>query len=64
MKSVVIASKDGCSKCKMLENMVPGAEIYRLDPKDIVAFARLCGVSSIPFVVTTGEPEELAYLLS
>ena len=64
MQSIIIASKDGCSKCNMLKTMVPDAKVYELDPKDIVAFARLCGVSSIPFVVTTGEPDELAYLFN
>ena len=48
----------------MLENIAPNAEVYKLDPADIVAFARHCGVTSIPFVVTTGEPDELARFLN
>lgn len=63
MQKIVIASKQGCVKCMALENMAPDAKIYKMEPEDIVAFARHCGISSIPFVVVTGEPEELANLL-
>lgn len=59
MKSIIVGSNQGCQKCEMLKLMNPNAECVFLDPAEIIAFARNVGITSLPFVVSTGEPQEL-----
>lgn len=47
----------------MLKAMSPETETVLLAPEEIIPFASKLGISSLPFVVTTGEPYELDKLL-
>lgn len=62
MKQVII-STEGCQKCAMLKNMVPDAEFVVANPSEILQFARLVGITSMPFVISVGEPHELETIL-
>lgn len=59
----IIISMENCSKCKTLAEQCPGAEVVKADPSELLQFARLVGIQSMPFVVCTGEPQELAEIL-
>lgn len=59
MKNIVI-STDYCQKCEALKAMCPDAEFIKVEPAEILQFARLVGIQSMPFVVSVGEPHELA----
>lgn len=63
MKSIIVASIHGCQKCEMLKAMSPETESVLLDPADIIPFASKIGITSLPFVITVGEPHELDKLL-
>lgn len=60
----VIISIDGCKKCEMLKAQCPDAEVVKAQPSELLQFARLVGIQSMPFVVVTGEPQELADILN
>lgn len=62
MKKVIV-SIDGCSKCKMLKELCPGLEYVTLTPDEILPFARAVGVSEMPLVVISGEPDELKQIV-
>ena len=62
MKNIVI-SMNNCQKCESLKAMCPDAEFIKVDPAEILQFARLVGIQSMPFVVVQGEPSELAKIL-
>ena len=54
----------GCHKCKMLKEMCPDTPyIDSLDPKALLEFARGVGICTLPFLVVTGEPDELAKIV-
>ena len=59
MKKTII-SIENCQKCALLKTMAPDTESVVLEPADILQFARAVGIQSMPFVVITGEPHELA----
>lgn len=59
MKTIIVGIEN-CQKCAMLKQMVPNAESVILQPADLLQFARAVGIQSMPFVVITGEPQELA----
>ena len=59
----IILSQEGCSKCKTLAAQCPDAEVIKAEPSELLQFARLVGIQSMPFVVVTGEPQELAKIL-
>ena len=62
MKKFVVSIAD-CQKCAMLKAMAPDAENLVLDPMDFMPFCRAAGIKTVPFVVITGEPHELAKIL-
>ena len=55
----IIISMENCSKCKTLAEQCPDAEVVKAEPSELLQFARLVGIQSMPFVVVTGEPQEL-----
>ena len=59
----VIISMPNCQKCEMLKTQCPYAEVVVADPNDLLQFARLAKIQSMPFVVCVGEPHELAEVL-
>lgn len=59
----IIISIPNCAKCKMLMAQCPDAEHIELQPAELLQFARATGIQSMPFVVVTGEPQELAEML-
>lgn len=59
----VIISMDNCQKCEMLKAQCPDADVIKAQPAELLQFARLAGIQSMPFVVITGEPHELAEVL-
>lgn len=63
MKSVILGSNQGCQKCAMLKAMNPDVESILLDPQDLIPFAAKLGISSLPIVVSVGEPYELSKIL-
>lgn len=52
-----------CPKCKMLMAQCPDAEHIELQPAELLQFARATGIQSMPFLVVTGEPNELVGVL-
>lgn len=62
MKKTII-STEFCPRCAMLKNMAPETESVVLKPDEILQFARAVGIRMMPFVVVTGEPDELAKML-
>ena len=56
----IIISQPGCSRCKMLHEQVPDAEVVELKQELLLALARELDIRSLPIVVLTGEPQELA----
>lgn len=62
MKQIII-TMNGCSKCEMLKKLKPNTETVELDQATLLAFARAIGVSSMPIVVSVGEPQELANVI-
>lgn len=59
----IIISMENCQKCEMLKAQCPDAEVVKADPSELLQFARLVGIQNMPFVVVTGEPQELAEML-
>ena len=62
MEHIIVAMQT-CQKCEMLKAMVPNAKVITVEPAEILQFARLFGIQSMPFVITTGEPTELSKVL-
>ena len=63
MKTLII-STENCQKCAMLKAMAPNTDSVVLQPDELLQFARAVGIQSMPFVVVTGEPHELADVLT
>lgn len=59
MKKTII-SIENCQKCAMLKAMAPDTESLVVKPDDLLQFARAVGIKGLPFVIMTGEPQELA----
>jgi hypothetical protein len=59
----IIISMENCSKCKTLAEQCPDAEVVKAEPSELLQFARMVGIQSMPFVVCAGEPQELAEVL-
>lgn len=55
----VIVGIPGCSKCKRLKELNPDAEYVEANPQAIVPLARELKFAEMPFVVITGDVEEL-----
>ena len=62
MKKIIV-SIENCQKCEMLKAQCPDAEVVKAEPSELLQFARLVGIQSMPFVVVIGEPNELAEVL-
>lgn len=60
----IIISMENCSKCKTLAKQCPDAEVVKTEPSELLQFARLVGIQGMPFLVVTGEPQELADILN
>lgn len=63
MKEIII-SIDGCKKCEMLKAQCPDAEVVKAELSELLQFARLVGIQGMPFIVVTGEPQELGDILN
>ena len=62
MRKIIITIPN-CPKCKMLMAQCPDAEVVKAEPSELLQFARLVGIQNMPFVVVTGEPQELAEVM-
>jgi hypothetical protein len=62
MRKIIITIPN-CAKCKTLMAQCPDAEHIELQPAELLQFARATGIQNMPFVVVTGEPQELAEVL-
>lgn len=58
MKAVIIGMPN-CQNCNMLKGACPDVEKIEMNPVDILNFARVVGIKSVPFVVLTGDVGEL-----
>lgn len=56
----IIISQPGCSRCKMLHEQLPDAEVVEMKQELLLALARELDIRSLPIVVLTGDPQELA----
>jgi hypothetical protein len=59
----IILSQEGCSKCKTLSDQCPDAEVVMPQPAELLQIARMLNIQSLPIVVLSGEPQELAEIL-
>ena len=59
----IIISTFGCTKCKMLHEQVPDAEVLGANMDLILPLARALDIKYMPIVVMTGEVDELAEIL-
>ena len=59
----IIVGQPNCTKCNMLKLACPDIETTEPDQQTLLAMARALGITSIPFVVVTGEPHELETVL-
>lgn len=59
----IIISMNNCQKCEMLKAQCPDAEVVKAEPSELLQFARMVGIQSMPFVVCTGELNELEGVL-
>ena len=60
----IIISMENCQRCETLKAQCPDAEVVKAEPSELLQFARLVGIQGMPFVVCTGEPQELADILN
>lgn len=63
MKATII-SIPLCSKCESLKALCPDVESVKIQPNDLLPFARAVGLREMPFVVISGDVEELKNLLN
>lgn len=59
----IIISIENCQKCEMLKAQCPDAEVVKAEPSELLQFARLVGIQDMPFLVVTGETNDLAKVL-
>lgn len=59
MKAKIIAMEN-CQRCEMLKALLPDVEVIKVEPLDLIQFARAAGIQVMPFMVLLGEPQELA----
>lgn len=55
----IIISMPVCSKCNMLKNQCPDTKAVEVPQDVLLAFARAVGIVSMPFVIVTGDPQQL-----
>lgn len=59
----IILSQEGCTRCKALSSLCPDAEVVELPVDKLLMLARELDIKSLPIVILTGEPQELAEIL-
>ena len=59
----IILTQPGCVKCKSLAARCQYAEVVELAPDKLLMLARELNIQSLPIVILTGEPDELAEVL-
>lgn len=59
----IIISQSGCTRCKMLHEQVPDAEVVEMKQELLLALARELDIRSLPIVLLVGEPQELVGVL-
>lgn len=62
MKTTII-SIPLCHKCETLKTQCSDTESVIMQPNDLLPFARAVGIREMPFVVITGDVEELKKLI-
>ena len=62
MKSIII-SMPGCSRCKMLKELCPDAEVIQPSQEDLIKLGRMLNIQSLPFVVLSGEITDLEHAI-
>lgn len=60
----IILSQAGCTKCKSLSSLCPEAEVVEMPVDKLLMLARELDIKSLPIVILTGEPHELAKALN
>lgn len=63
MKATII-SIPLCHKCETLKTLCPNTESVTMQPNELLPFARAVGLREMPFVVISGDVEELKNLLN
>ena len=59
----IIISQPGCSRCKMLHEQLPDAEVVEMKQELLLALARELDIRSLPIVLLVGEQQELVEVL-
>ena len=62
MKATII-SIENCHRCNTLKTLCPDTDAVTIQPAELLPFARAVGLREMPFVVVSGDVEELAKLL-
>lgn len=52
-----------CHKCETLKTQCPDIDAVTVQPNDLLPLARAAGLREMPFVVVTGDVEELKKML-
>lgn len=63
---VKVFSAENCQKCEMLKMACPDADCYTINADNqttILNFARMANIKSLPFLIVTGEVDELEKVL-
>ena len=55
----IIVSMPGCGKCAMLKDQCKDTKCVEVPQDVLLAFARAVGICSMPFVIVTGDPQQL-----
>ena len=59
-----IVTMTGCHKCRTLKDLCPDTQcVEGIDESVLLAFARAANLRSLPFLVISGEPDELAKII-
>ena len=62
MKATIISIAN-CHKCNTLKTLCPDTDAVTMQPAELLPFARAVGLREMPFVVISGDVEELSKLL-
>lgn len=54
---------NNCQKCEMLKAQCPDAEVVEMPADKLLMLARELDIKSLPILLLTGEPQELAGVL-
>lgn len=58
-----IVTMPSCPKCESLRAMCPDTTAVDVDMPTLLAFAKQIDVRAMPFLVISGEPDELAKIV-